>query len=180
MTHKLERAELQDRLPDYVQGTLAAGERAQIEAALATDAELASELELVRAVRGALAWQAAPIDADAIVAALPHPVAPRTGLTRLARLRVAAAIATIAVGGASLAVVQHSIRGDTADSLVVRGETTLAVTGPGLAVSFGYDLSMLDEADLEELLADLEHSAGLPPAEPRRTTTTQESQEGES
>lgn len=166
MMRELDRGELQDRLPDYVRETLPANERAQVERALANDADLARELEVVRAAQRALTMPVARIDAARVVAALPK-AGRRSGFAA-ARLRIAAAIATIAVGGASLAVVQQTIRGDQIDSLVVRGESTAFAAGAPLAVSFGYDLSALDEDDLEALIADLEQSAGLPPAEPRR------------
>ena len=175
MMRKLERADMQDLLPDYVHGTLSAEERAQIDAALAHDADLARELDVVRAVRSAFTGASPRIDAGRIVSALPAARAPRRN--RGSMFRVAAAIATLAVGGASLAVVQQTIRGDVTDSLVIRGESVSTMVGEELAMSFGYDLSALDDDDLAALLADLEKSGGLPPAEPRRATVSGDGQE---
>ena len=175
MMRKLERADMQDLLPDYVHGTLSAEERAQIDAALAHDPDLARELHVVRAVRGAFAGALPRIDVGRIVAALPASRRPER--SRASMFRIAAAIATLAVGGASLAVVQQTMRGDVTDSLVIRGESVTATVGEELAMSFGYDLSALDDDDLAALLADLEKSGGLPPAEPRRGTVSDDGQE---
>jgi anti-sigma-K factor RskA len=177
MTREFDRGELQDRLPEYVHGTLPADERASIERALARDPDLARELEVVRAASAALGVRVGRTDAARVVAALPKPGRRRV-FGGSARIRVAAAIATIAVGGASLAVVQQAVRGERNDPLVVRGESASAPAGPLLSVSFGYDLSSLDDADLDALLADLEQSAGLPPAEPRRTAASDVMREG--
>ena len=179
MMRKLDRADMQDRLPEYVHGTLPADERAQIDTALARDAELARELDVVRAVSDAFAGATPHVDVDRIVAALPAAgtLARTPARSRASLFRIAAAIATLAVGGASLAVVQQTIRGDVTDSLVVRGESVSAPVGEELAMSFGYDLSALDDDDLEQLLADLERSGGLPPAEPRRSTAAESGQE---
>lgn len=177
MTRKLDRGELQDRLPDYVHGTLPEAERAQVEAQLAADEDFARDFDVVRAAHSALRSRGSEIDVSRVVAALPR--ARRAGgLARATRLRLAAAIATIAVGGASLAVVQQSVNGNLPDSLVVRGETAAVKADAGLSVSFGYDLSSLDDADLDALLADLEQAAGLPPAEPRTTAAGQVLEEG--
>jgi anti-sigma-K factor RskA len=175
MMRKLDRGDMQDRLPEYVHGTLPADERAQIDAALAHDEDLARELDVVRAVRSAFAGVSPSIDIGRIVTALPASGRPRRN--RASMFRIAAAIATLAVGGASLAVVQQTIRGDVADSLVIRGESVSATVGEELALSFGYDLSALDDDDLAALLADLEKSGGLPPAEPRRGTVSDGGQE---
>ena len=177
MTREFDRGELQDRLPEYVHGTLPADERVQVEAQLAADPELARELDVVSAARTALMRRGVAVDVSRVVGALPRPRR-SGGFTRAARLRIAAAIATIAVGGASLAVVQRSVNGDMADSLIVRGETAAVTAETGLSVSFGYDLSSLDESDLDALLAELEQAAGLPPAEPRSTAAGHVAQEG--
>jgi anti-sigma-K factor RskA len=179
MTHKLDRGEIQDRLPDFVLGTLPADERAQVEAAIAADAELAAELDTVRILRAALSHGAnASVDVDRIVGALPQPaVKARLGLG-VANWRIAAAIATLAVGGASLSIVKQ-FRDDRNTGLTVVGETAGAPTAAGLAISFGYDLSTLSEEQLATLLADLERSNGLPPAEPRVTAAIAANNEGE-
>jgi anti-sigma factor RsiW len=173
---EFDLGELQDRLPDYVLGTLSAGDRTTLERALASDAELARDLDIVRAANAAFSAPAVSIDADRVVAALPRPT--RRRAFSASRIRIAAAVATIAVGGASLAVLQQSVRSEPSDPLVVRGESTSAASGPELTVSFGYDFSALDQDDLDALFADLEQSAGLPPAEPRRTIAGEVTDEG--
>lgn len=164
MNRELDRGEVQDRLPDYVLGTLPADERLAVERAVAADSELARELAAVRAVRAALAVRARPVNVDAIVAAVQRPAARRAGGVR--RWRIAAAIATIAIGGAALAVVQRALR-DGASPSAISGETTLVATGGAGELSFGYDLSGLNQQDLDQLIADLQKSGGLPSAEPR-------------
>ena len=162
-----DRGDVQDRLPDLVLGRLSDDERAAVERAIASDPDLTLELRAVREAHRALDMCAAPIDAGRVVEAIRRPV--RRGLG-VSRWRIAAAIATIAVGGASLAVVQQAWRDGGMDPITIEGgeSTLVAVTEPH-SVSLGFDLSSLSAAQFEQLLAELERSGGLPSVEPRAT-----------
>ncbi|HKS05275.1 MAG TPA: hypothetical protein VJR92_03090 [Gemmatimonadaceae bacterium] len=157
-----DRGDVQDRLPDLVHGRLSDDERAAVERAVAADPELARELRAVHEAQRALTGRAAAVDVSRIAAAVRRPA--RSGLG-VARWRIAAAIATIAVGGASLAVVQQTRFDTPADSLAVIG----APANEPHAVSLGFDLSSLSAEQLEQLLAELERTGGLPSVEPRTT-----------
>jgi hypothetical protein len=167
MDRELERAEVQDRLPDFVRGTLSRDERLMVERAVAADADLARELDAVRRARVALTPAVAALDHGRIAAALPAPM-PRRALAA-ARWRIAAAIATIAVGGGSLAVLRNAR--DPGDSLMVigGGDTNVVATTDAVPATFGYDLSAFEADELDQLITSLEQSGGLPSAEPRVT-----------
>ena len=169
MNRELDRGEVQDRLPDLVHGTLPADERAAVERAVALDSGLARELAAIRAAHRALTPSTPAMDTARIAAAIAPAGAPRRGM-RVAGWRIAAAIATLAVGGASLAIVRNSLGTNPSDDLTIHGSDTMLVasTAP-LAVSFGYDLSSLSAEELEKLFADLERSGGIPSTEPKTT-----------
>ena len=166
MMRELDRGEIQDRLPDYVHGTLPENERRAVEAALAADSGLARDLVVVRTAREALTPRAVPIDADQVVAAIRRPARTR-GLVNVGRWRIAAAIATLAIGGASLAVVQKTFHGYGPDSLTVLSESSQVASAEPLAITFGYGLSDLGAADLERVMAELEKAEALPAVEPQ-------------
>jgi anti-sigma-K factor RskA len=172
MMRKLDRGELLDRLPDFVHGTLPEDERVALEAALASDPSMARELDVVRRVHAALSAREVPrVDTDRVIAAIRRP-APMTARARafggVARWRVAAAIATLAVGGASLAVVKQQLGGtDRGTPYTVFGETTQVASAEPLSINFGYGLSDLAAEDLEKVMSELEKFDGLPAAEPQ-------------
>jgi hypothetical protein len=116
--------EMRDALPDLIHRNLGAARMSEVEAHVASCAECAAELELLRAVL-ASAPAAPPIDVKRIVTALPVAAkkgfllhrgngeslsAPSVSLERSGSawsrpaLRVAAAIAVVAAGGLSLLV----------------------------------------------------------------------------
>src|SRR6185503_20767170 len=64
--------EMRELLPEYLNGTLAATRRAEVEAHLAGCAECADELTVLRLVREAYAAEAPAVNVNAIVAALPR------------------------------------------------------------------------------------------------------------
>jgi anti-sigma-K factor RskA len=169
MNRELDRGQVQDRLPDLVHGTLSATEREVVERAVAADPELARELETIRAAHYALNVGVRAANTDGIVAAIGQPMRARRGLG-VARWRIAAAIATIVIGGSSLAIVKNVFRGDSADPLTIVGsESTLVASADPRGISFGYDLSSLGADELEALLAELEKSGGLPSTQPKTT-----------
>ena len=134
--------EMRELLPELAAGTLDASARSRVEDHVRSCAECASELETLRAVRGAFA--AAPtVDTRRIVAALPKPTASvglRAGgapIKRWVDWRVAAALTMITVGGLSLAVTQR--RGNEA---VVPLDSSTAVTPPGAGTTTTIDSSI--------------------------------------
>lgn len=165
--HRLERDDVKDLLPDYVLGTLSAADRQAVEAAVRGDAELERDLAAVRAARASLRHAPVALDAgriaDAVVKAAPQPAR----RARLATWRVAAAIATLAVGGGSLAVLQRTIAGERGGSLAVVGESLVVAAVDAPAITLGYGLSELSEEELEQVFAELEKFDGLPAAEPQ-------------
>ena len=114
-----ESAEMRDALPDLINGNLAAARTAQVEAHVASCAECAAELDLLKAVV-ASASRAPELDLSRIVSALPtptgrglllhqgggQPVGSRKPQTFWSRplLRVAATTAIITACGVSLLV----------------------------------------------------------------------------
>ncbi len=163
---ELDRGEIQDRLPDHVNDTLPDAERRAVDAAVARDPDLERELGLVRAAREALLAHAVPIDVDRVVAAIRRP-GPARRSANFGRWRIAAAIATLAIGGASLAVVQRSFHGFGPDSLAVTDERARVASAEPLAVSFGYGLSELGADEVDKVMAELEKTEALPAVEPQ-------------
>jgi anti-sigma-K factor RskA len=166
MMRELDRGEIQDRLPDYVHGTLSDDARQAVEAAVASDPGLARDLVLVRVAREALTPRAVPVDADKVVAAIRRPGRAR-GMINVGRWRIAAVIATLAIGGASLAVVQKTFHGYGPDSLMVANGSAHGAASEPLAITFGYGLSELAIDDLEKVMAELEKAEALPAVEPQ-------------
>jgi anti-sigma factor RsiW len=171
MTDHLERGDRQDRLIDLVHGTGSAASRADLAAALAADDDLAAELALLQAARVALTRPAPAIDVDRVVAALPAAPRAQAAPTRQ-RWRWAAAIATVALGGISLAVVQEGFRGQAGGDLgTTAAESALVASAPvpaALEVTFGQGLSEFDDAELDALFTELAAFDGMVSAEPVR------------
>ena len=167
---ELDRGELLDRLPEYVLGTLSADDRRAVDNALANDAEMTRELDVIRAAHGVLTSSASAANVDGILAAIKQPAPARK--VSATRWRVASAVATLAVSGASLAIVQNAYRGYS-DPPTIVGESA-SVANQQVSVSFGYDLSELSSEDLEKLVNDLKKSGGIPSAEPKTTGVTLE------
>jgi anti-sigma factor RsiW len=130
--------EMRELLPELAAGTLDAATRSRVEEHVRSCAECASELETLRAVRGAFAATPA-VDTRRIAASLPKPPAagarPSGGapVKRWIDWRVAAALTMITVGGLSVAVSQR--RGNDSqpvapfDSTVVASSPDSAPTG---------------------------------------------------
>lgn len=98
--------DVRDLLPDYLHDRLASSVRASVERHLAGCAACRDELALLRDLRGTL--QRAPrIDVAAVAAAIPA-YQPAARKRRAGGWRIAAAIAAIAVGGTSLALLQRT------------------------------------------------------------------------
>lgn len=145
-------AEIRDLLPDLVHGTLGGAERARVESHVATCADCASELALLRAARRALSTGVPAVNVERIASALPSPpraVSTTPGVVsietarrereqvaaarpRFAGWRRAAAVILVAAGATTVAVMR-SDRGR--DSAV--GPTAVATVPSPLAGSAG-------------------------------------------
>jgi anti-sigma factor RsiW len=180
--------EIRDLLPDYVHGSLDAVTNATVAAHVATCGECAAEVELLRSVRVAL--QRAPAVSTArIAAALPKP-----GSRALRRAawsgrpwRQAAAVAAIALGGLSYAVVRQQANagigasGSHAPAIAVSADSPATASARSGAAPLGGEpraaspqvaelsapaVTGLSDEDLDVLLRAMEGFEVVPDAEP--------------
>ena len=122
--------DVRDVLPDYVNDRLAAPARAEVEQHLASCGACRDEVDLLRGLRTTLR-RAPAVDVDAISAAIAPYRAPSSavaGRRWAADWRIAAAIAAIAIGGTSVALLRD---GGPADG---DGGSTAVVAGPARGV----------------------------------------------
>ena len=160
--------EIRESLPEYLNGTLSATRRAEVETHVAACAECADELAVLRLVREAYA-EVPAVNVNAIVAALPRRgarSAMRTPVQRSWRrshaFQIAAAVSFIALGGISLAVARSFFTGNVP---VVERDTLVANGAETPAISFAGGVSDLGDEDLEALLTALETIEALPVTE---------------
>ena len=154
-------AEMRDQLPAYVHGRLDASARVAVEAHLATCADCAEEVELLRSLRSALGAKLPVVDAQRIVAALPKPgAATRSGVRWTASRWRAAAVLLIMAGASSLVVIR------TATDRTPDTGRTPAVAATADAFSFAGGIGDLSETDLKQLLSEVDHLDAMPVAEP--------------
>ncbi len=152
-------AEIRDLLCDAVHGTLAGADRDRVETHVAGCDDCRAELALLHRARAVLSRGAPSIDTAKIVAALPpHRTAAR-GL-RFSTWRVAATIAVIAIGAGSLSLVRQE------DATMRGGDSATGQVTDAQTLSFSGRLSMLQDEDLEQLLAEIDDFDGGTPAEP--------------
>ena len=152
--------EIREQLPEYLNGTLSAHRRAEVEAHLAGCEDCSDELELLQLVREAYTEAAPAMNVNAIVSALPTRAA-RPAIRSWRRnhaFQIAAAVSFIAIG--SLAVTRSFFT--TAPEIkqidtVAIGETP---------ISFAGGLSDLGDEDVEALITALESIEALPVVEP--------------
>ena len=164
--------EIRELLPDYLSGTLTASRRAEVDAHVASCAECADELAVLRLVREAYVESPA-VNVKAIVAALPRKSVKPAMRTIQAgapvgrswrhshAFQIAAAVSFITLGGISLAVARSFFNGNP--SAVTR-DTVVAV-GAETPISFAGGVSDLGDEDLEALLSALENIEALPVTE---------------
>ena len=152
-------AEIRDLLCDAVHGTLGEANCARVDEHVAGCEDCRAELALLHRARAVLSRNAPSVDTARIVAALPPRRAAARGL-RFSTWRVAATIAVIAIGAGSLSLVGR-------EQMVAVGEDTAAgrVADPQ-TLSFSGRLSMLQDEDLEQLLAEIDDFDGGTPEEP--------------
>jgi anti-sigma factor RsiW len=164
--------EIRELLPEYLNGTLSATRRAEVEAHVTGCAECADELTVLRLVREAYA-DAPAVNVSAISAALPRPSArpamrpvqagtARRSWRRSNAFQIAAVVSFIGLGGISLAVARSFFNGTTTGG---EFDTTIAAVAETPAISFAGGVSDLGDDDLEALLAALETIEALPVTE---------------
>jgi anti-sigma factor RsiW len=171
------KGEIRDQLPDFLHDQLSTRARAVVSAHVAGCAACAAELSLLRELRGTL--RAAPtVDVARVVASLPAP--PRGAAAgsrpRLFDWRIAAAVAALAVGGGSAALLTEGLRrGETdrdriaqppvpARETAASPEAAQQVATTGLSIDA--DLAEASTVELQALLEELEAFDGLPSDEP--------------
>jgi anti-sigma factor RsiW len=180
-------AEMRDRLPELLHDRLPANVRAELVAHVAACADCREELELLRALRSALAAPAPRVDVASIVSALPkapsQTLRPRSRRT-WADWRIAATITILAVGGSSVALINRAphvaeIGIDTARPAADSPATARApTTGPNAPSDASQDsepsgglgmsghLADLDDAQVEALINEIENMKAVPITEP--------------
>lgn len=154
--------ELRDLLPDLVHERLPASRRAVLVAHLEGCEDCRVELELLRALRGAMR-EAPAVDVNAVVAALPVPRPPRVARSSArAGWRAAAAALLIVGGGATVALLRDE-PAPSPPALTAAAKTNepLGATPRELAVSGG-TVTDLTDSELSSLLRDIESLDGLP------------------
>ena len=151
-------AEIRDLLCDAVHGTLGDANRVRVDEHVAGCDDCRAELALLHRARAVLSRGAPGIDTAKIVAALPSRRAARR--FRYSTWRVAATIAVIAIGAGSLSIVGSK-------GAAGNGEDTAAGrVADAQTLSFSGRLSMLQDEDLEQLLAEIDDFDGGTPEEP--------------
>ena len=157
-------AEIRDLLCDAVHGTLSHENRRRVDEHVAACVDCTSELELLTRARTVLRRRAPQVDSARIVSAIAPRTLRRTAAPRFAHWRIAATIAVMAVGAASLSLARMD-RGSSNGSNVA-AEPNGDPSATAHALSFSGRLSTLDDADLEQLLAEIDEFDGGTPAEP--------------
>ena len=185
--------EIRDLLPEYLNDRLPTERRAEVDAHLAGCEECRAELALLRDVR-ALTQRAPAVNVEAIAAAIPPYRAP-VRRSAWAGWRAAAAIAAIAVGGTSIALLRNGgePRPQASPEMITRapvaaprdsaGVARVATTGTGerhdsareadtREVAASHELAMasgaigeLSDRELVALVEGLETLDALPSAE---------------
>lgn len=156
-------AEIRDQLCDVVHRTMPEADCKRVEDHIATCADCTAEIELLRRAHALLTRAAPVVDTSAIVAALPRHRARRS--PSFGNWRIAASIAVIAVGAASISIARLD-QAEPGRGATASGVTTATSAADTHVLSFSGRLSALDDADLEQLLAEIGDLDGVTPAEP--------------
>jgi anti-sigma factor RsiW len=168
---------IKDLLPDFVAGRLGETERARVAAHVNACASCAAEVVVLRAA-GRVLGAAPPVDIARIVEALPTPVVSleaRRAARQPRRMnwRIAATVATIAVSGVSIGVLQAIVRDSGHKPPVVAPSHRPAAAAKvsdadqsGLAVG-GSNLNDLTESQMQALLDKLDQFDAVPSADPQ-------------
>ena len=173
--------EMRDRLPELLHGRLTAAAAEELRSHLSTCEACSEELELLRALRGALPAGVA-IDVSAVVAALPRPQPRRLG-GRWGRWGSVAAVA-LAAGIAAVMVIERGPESAPMSSAperqspsrrvaaeTARRSAPLPAPAPRLAaadqeLALGAGLADVDDRELAKLISDVERLEAVPVAEP--------------
>jgi anti-sigma factor RsiW len=153
-------AQIRDLLCDAVHGTLVDDHRRRVEEHVATCVDCTAELALLHTARTVLARGTPRIDTARIASAIPRRARGRA--LQFSTWRVAATIAVMAVGAASLSLARKESAPGAGIDLAATSTTT---TDPH-ALSFSGRLSTLENEDLEQLLAEINDFDGGTLAEP--------------
>jgi hypothetical protein len=199
-------AEIRDRLPDLLHERLDASLRAAVVAHVDDCVDCRAELELLKGVRGVMVAQTPRVDINYVVNALPRQYAKTTRVEPRRRTwadwRIAAAVTVLAVGGGSVAVMNHDRAGSapiTRDSAQLIGQSAIlppvatassdtaqsaesprqviasadeASGSSGLAAA---GLSDLSERELQGLLDEIDQLQAVPITDPQPVTIRVES-----
>ena len=156
-------AEIRDQLCDVVHRTLPDADCRRIEEHIATCPDCAAEIALLQRARAVLNRTAPAVNTAAIVAALPQARGIRA--RSFSNWRVAASIAAVAIGAASLSLLRVQSAGNDAGIDTIG--TAVAANMDAEMLSFSGRLSALEDEDLEQLLADIDEFDGATLVEPR-------------
>lgn len=178
--------DVRDLLPDLLHDRLSPAVRREVEAHVRDCADCRDELALLRSMRSTLG-RAPAVDVAAIAAAIPPYHA--AGRRSWGGWRAAAAVALLAAGGTSVAVLQRGATNvrDTATAGVAVGSSTAspapvnearedsalptaAVPAPRELAVASSSIGDLDDAELSALLKDLATVDVLPPVDVEPTT----------
>ena len=161
---------IKDLLPEYALGRLSPALASEVSAHVEACQSCAAELSVVRAAHAA--FRAPQVDVAAIVRALPTPVTPlapriEKRTRRFTSWRIAATIATIAVGGVSVAVIQGVLRDDRPPGIHKPVPKPNDNTAESSGLSVGGNLNDLSEKEMQTLLDKLDELDAVPSAEPQ-------------
>ncbi len=161
---------VKDMLPELAAGRLSPADAARVTAHVDACPACAAELAVVRAAHAA--FPAPAVDIARIVAALPTPpakvieFAPRMRKRRFTSWRIAATIATIAVSGVSIGVLQGVLR-DNKPPAVKRVVLKASDAAEASGLTVGGSLNDLSEKEMQTLLDKLDELDAVPSAEPQ-------------
>jgi anti-sigma factor RsiW len=161
---------IKDLMPDLVAGRLDAARAAVVMAHVNACPSCMSELAVVRAAHAA--FPAPRVDVARIVQALPTPVVPLAARRQQGRPRVswriAATIATIAVSGVSVAVLQGVLRDKPPRPRATQQQSVKPAEAPEASgLSVGGNLNDLSERQMQMLLDKLDEMDAVPSADPQ-------------
>jgi hypothetical protein len=180
--------EMREQLPELLHGRLDPVARAMVEAHVASCADCAAELELLRAARTAFS-RAPAIDTSKIVRQLPRPATTKGWLSR--QWQLAAAISVVTLGGLTLVIARNAYTGrdqpivptqstetpstpvPATDSPRTTPRATVTTTPPQVAVAaarasitFGGGVDDLSDAEVQALLAAIVRVDAKPSEDP--------------
>ena len=158
-------ADIRDLLCNAVHDTLAADDRRRVDAHVASCADCTAELALLHRARAVLDRGTPHVDANRIAAAITVRRR-RSWVTSVPGWRIAATIAVMAVGAASLSRTRGGMAPDSGLATGKGAVGTVAAATDAHTLSFSGRLSSLDDEDLAQLLSEIDDLDGGTPAEP--------------